>query len=122
LGEVDAGCSVFSRPEHGRIRISNRFKEGEAGGNDANSEQERPELRDMCCRNKPEPADCHHQETGDDASFVTKLGREPSRRKGHEEVTQIMRELHPRGLRQGQMQLLLKMFVHHINHPVAKSP
>ena len=33
-----------------------------------------------------------------------------------------MRELHPGRLREIQMQLFLKVLVHHIDHPVAKSP
>src|SRR6266550_1357480 len=33
-----------------------------------------------------------------------------------------MRELHPGRLREIKMQLLLKMFVHHVDHAVAKSP
>ena len=33
-----------------------------------------------------------------------------------------MRKLHPGGLGQAQMQFLLKVLVHHVNHPVAESP
>jgi hypothetical protein len=33
-----------------------------------------------------------------------------------------MRELHPRRLGQGQAQFFLKVFIHYVNHPVAKSP
>src|SRR5947208_1591562 len=33
-----------------------------------------------------------------------------------------MRELHPGRLREIEMQLLLKMFIHHVDHAVAKSP
>jgi len=63
-----------------------------------------------------------HQQTGDDAAFVAEFDREPARRDRHQEVAEIMRELHPGRLRKIEMQLLLKMFVHHVDHPVAKSP
>jgi hypothetical protein len=33
-----------------------------------------------------------------------------------------MRELHPRGLRLVEVEFLLKMLVHHIDHAVADSP
>src|SRR5438046_10630881 len=33
-----------------------------------------------------------------------------------------MRELHPGRLREIKVQLLLKMFVHHVDHSVAKTP
>ena len=42
--------------------------------------------------------------------------------KRHQEIAQVVRELHPGRLRQGQVQFLLEMLVHHVDHPVAESP
>ena len=77
----------------------------------------------MCVAgNKPEPTRRDHEQAGDDAAFVAELDREPARRDRHQEVAEIMRELHPGRLRQIQMQLFLKMLVHHVDHAVAESP
>ena len=76
----------------------------------------------MRCGDKPEPARRHHEQTGDDATFVAEFDGEPARRDGHEEVAKIMRKLHPGRLRQVQMQLLLEVLVHDIDHAVAKPP
>ena len=77
---------------------------------------------DMGGRDEPESAHRHNQQTGDDAAFVSQLAGQPPRRHGHQEVAQIVRELHPGGLRFGQAQLLLEVLVHHVDHPVADSP
>ena len=45
-----------------------------------------------------------------------------TRRQRHQEVAQIVRELHPGGLGQAQVQLLLEVLVHHVDHPVAEAP
>src|ERR1035438_9114604 len=40
----------------------------------------------------------------------------------HQEVTQVVRELHPGGLGFVEAQFFLEVFVHYIDHPVAESP
>ena len=122
LREVDARRRILHRTENGGVGIRNRFEKGQAGGNDANAEEKGPEGSDLRRGDEPEAADRHHQQSGDDAAFVTELRRQPAGRQCHQEVAQIVRELHPGRLRQGQMQLLLKVLVHHIDHPVAESP
>ena len=47
LREIDARRRVLRRTEHGGVRIRDRFEKGEAGGDDADAQQERPELRDV---------------------------------------------------------------------------
>src|SRR6476620_7430900 len=72
--------------------------------------------------NKPEPAGGNHEQAGDDAAFVTEFDGEPAGRDCHQEVAEIMRELHPGRLREIEMQLFLNMFVHHVDHAVAETP
>ena len=122
LGEIDAGGGIFLWPQHRGVGIGDGFQEGETSGNDADAKQKCPERSDVRRRDEPESADCNHQETGNDAAFVTQLGRQPSRRERHQEIAQIVRELHPGGLGQVQVQYFLKVLVHHVNHPVAESP
>src|SRR5205823_8158355 len=81
-----------------------------------------PELSDVRGGNKPEPARGDHEQARDDAAFVAKLNREPAGRDRHQEIAEIMRELHPGRLREIEMQLLLKVLVHHVDHAVAKAP
>jgi hypothetical protein len=80
------------------------------------------QLADMGGRDEPESAQRHNQEAGDDSEFVPELGGQPPRGYGHQEVAQVVRELHPGGLRFGQAQLFLEVLVHHVDHPVADSP
>ena len=68
------------------------------------------------------PPDRDHQQAGDDAALVAELRRQPARRQRHQEVTQIMRELHRGGLCQVQVQFLLEVLVHHVDHAVAEAP
>ena len=119
LIRVAAYCE---RAEDGGVGIGNRLEKSKAGGDDADPEKKSPEGGDMGGRDEPEAAHRHHQQTGDDAALVSQLRGEPARRERHQEVAQIMRELHPGRLRQVQVQLLLKMLVHHVDHAVAKTP
>ena len=77
---------------------------------------------DMGGGDEPESAHRDNQQAGDDAALVTEFAGQPSRRHRHQEVAQIVRELHPGGLRFGEAQLLLEVLVHHVDHPVAESP
>ena len=122
LGEIDAGGRIAFVPQHRGVGIGHRLQEGQSGGDETDAEQERPELRDVRRRDEPEATHRDHQQAGDDAALVAEFGRQPSRRQRHEEVAQIVRKLHPGRLRQIKMQFLLKMLVHHVDHPIAESP
>ena len=122
LGEVDAGGRVSRVAEHRRVRIGDGFEEGQARGDDADAEQKGPERRDLRRRDEPEAAHRHHQQTGDDAALVAQLGRQPAGRQRHQEIAEVVRELHPGRLGQGQMQFLLEVLVHHVDHAVAEAP
>ncbi len=71
---------------------------------------------------EPQAAQRHEKQPEDNAAFVAKPPREQARRQRHERVTHVMRELHPGRLRLRQMQLVLEMFVHRIDHAVAEAP
>jgi hypothetical protein len=77
---------------------------------------------DVGGRDEPESAHRDNQQPGDDAALVPQLARQPSGRQRHQEVAEIVRELHPGGLRLGEAQFLLEVLVHHVDHPVADSP
>src|SRR4051812_21103835 len=79
-------------------------------------------MRKVTFRDEPKPTGRNHEQTDYDPAFVAELNRQPARGHCHEEVAQVMRELHPGGLRKAEMELLLKVLVHHVDHPVAKAP
>ena len=134
LGQIDARGRVLFRPQHGRVGIGHRFQEGQPGGDGANPGQvadERGRRRkaagagqrvDVGGRQEPESPHRHHQQTGDDAPFVAEPAGQQAGGQRHQKVSQVMRELHPGGLRFAQAQFRLKMLVHHVNHAVANSP
>src|ERR1700694_2307291 len=76
----------------------------------------------MCRRDKPEASYSDHQQTGNDAAFISKTGCQPACGQGHQKITQVMRKLDPGRLRFSQMQFVLKVLVHHVDHSVADSP
>ncbi len=53
LREIDAGRSVFNRPQNGRVRIGDGFEKGKTRGNDADTQQKCPKGRDLSRRNEP---------------------------------------------------------------------
>ena len=54
--------------------------------------------------------------------FVPQLGRQPTGRHRHQEVAEVVCELHPGRLGLRQVQFVLKVLVHHVDHAVAESP
>src|SRR6185437_11234220 len=73
-------------------------------------------------RQEPKTAEGNEQEAENDAALVTEFARQEAGGQRHDGVAHVMGELHPGRLRLGQVQLVLKMFVHRVDHPVAKSP
>ena len=122
LGQVDAGGRIAFVAEHRGVRVGDGLEEGEAGGDHADAQQEGPERGDLGGRNEPEPAHRHHQQAGDDAALVAEFRRQPAGRQRHQEIPEVMGELDPGRLRQGQVKFLLEMLVHHVDHPVAEPP
>ena len=122
LGGVDARGGVAGRPEHRGVGIGHRFEERQAGGHDAHAEQKGPEGRDVGGGDKPKAAHRDQEQPGDDAALVAQARRQPARRQRHQEVAHPVRELHPGRLGQAQVQFLLEVLVHHVNHPVAEPP
>src|SRR5438874_12991929 len=61
LREIDPRRRVLRRTEHGGVRVRDRFEKRETRRDDANAQQESPELRDVRCGNKPEPARRDHE-------------------------------------------------------------
>ena len=122
LGQIDAGSGKLFIPENRGVGIGDGLKESQSHGHDADAEEEGPELGDVGRRDKPETAEGNQQETDDDASAVAELLGDPSRGKGDQEIAEVVRELDPGRLRTGQVQQILKVLVHGVDHGVAEGP
>jgi hypothetical protein len=61
LREIDTGRSVFNGPQNGRVRIGYGFEKGKTSGNDADTKQKCPKVRDVRRGDKPKATDCNHQ-------------------------------------------------------------
>jgi hypothetical protein len=109
-------------PEHSCVRICHCLQKGEARCNQTHAEQKCPKLCDLGCWNKPQTSHGHHEKPGNDAPAIAKFCRQPSSREGHEKIAKIVGKLNPGRLRQREMQLLLEMLVHDIDHTVAEAP
>jgi hypothetical protein len=71
---------------------------------------------------KQNPPHRHHQQSGNDSTLVAKPSCQPSSRQRHEKVPKVVRKLHPGRLGFAQVQFILKVLIHHVDHPVANSP
>ncbi len=54
--------------------------------------------------------------------MVSQAARHQTGRQGHQKIAEVVRELHPGGLRLGEVQVVLKVFADDIDHAVAKAP
>ena len=77
---------------------------------------------DMGGWNEPEPAHRDNQQADDNPALIAKLGGQHTGRHRHEKVPQIVRKLHPRRLRLVQVEHLLEVLVHDVDHAVAHGP
>ena len=122
LGKIDAGgCELLVSQNRG-VGIGDRLQKSQPHRHDADAQEEGPELRDMRCRDEPEPAERHQQKTRDDSLPVAKFLRDPTGRKGDQEVAEIVCGLHPGRLRTREMEQILEMLVHGIDHGIAEGP
>ncbi len=62
------------------------------------------------------------EQADDDAAFVAETAGQPTGRQGHQEVAEVVGKLDVGGLGFGQMQEVLKVFVHHVDHAIAHRP
>ena len=77
---------------------------------------------DMRGGDEPEASGRHDQQSGDDAAFVSEFARQKAGRHRHQEVAEVVRELHPGGLGFAEAEFLLEVLVHDVDHAVAESP
>ena len=122
LGQVDARRRVAGIAEDGRVGVRDRLEEGEPAA--ITHTPSRNAQKDAIAGggDEPEAPDRHHQQAGDDAPLVAELRGQPTGGQRHQEVAEVVRELDPGRLRQGQLQLGLEVLVHHVDHPVAEAP
>ena len=72
--------------------------------------------------NEPKGAAGNQHEADQDAAFVAEFPRDQAGGNRHQEVSQIIGELHEAGLLLVDVQRILKLLVQDVNHPVAKAP
>ena len=108
--------------EDRRIRVRNRLQERQAGGDDADAEEERlQKAGDLQAGMNQKPPTATSSSPAMIATLVSQPGRQPARRDGHQEIAQIVRTA-PRPIATSLTQLLLEVLVHHVDHAVAESP
>jgi len=125
LPQVDACDSRFRRAEHRRIRVGYGFQEGQAGSHDEERSQEGGKderLRSVKVgdRHEQERTRNNRQQSGENPRAVSEFPRDPARGQRHEKIGGIPDSLDKCRLGFRDTERILKMFVEHINHAVAK--
>src|SRR5438132_7952867 len=72
--------------------------------------------------NEPEAAYGYDQESSNNSALVSQAAGQPTGGHGHQEIAEVVGELHPGGLGLREAEFLLEMFVHDVDHSVAESP
>ena len=122
LREIDALFARVGISQHRDVGIGRGFEKGQSTTNDEEGKEKEGERHNRGSRDEEQCSKAIEEESCEHSGTIAPTTNHSPRRKSHQEITAIDHHLDEGRLGFGEVQLVLKKLVEHIEDAMGKSP